>query len=220
MLKNREEAGKKLAENFSNYRNKGALVLAIPNGGVEAGCIVAERLEAEFSLAISVKLPYPDDPASSFGSVAEDGSTFIHSHAYRWFTEDRIREIVSEQKQEIQRRISVLRRGHPLPRIKNRTVIIIDEGITKGATMQSIINMCRKSHAKRIMVGVAVASREITDMLTRKVDKMVVLEKPLSFRNVSQVYEEWDPVEESEVPDIIDALLKVANDYQESREVA
>lgn len=220
MFKNRNEAGNKLVEKLKQYQDKEALVLAIPNGGVEIGCLVANALNAEFSMAISVKLPYPDDPSTSFGSVSEDGSTFIYPHAYRWFSDEKINEIVSSQKQEIQRRISVLRRGHPLPRIKNRTVIIIDEGITRGATMRSIINMCRKSHAKEIIVGVPVCSREIVDLISPQVDKMIVLEKPLTFRKVSQVYQEWDALEESDVQDTIESVLHRNEDFRESREVA
>ncbi len=217
MFQNRKEAGKKLAEAFSKYQNKGVVVLAIPNGGVEIGCEVSKYLHAEFALAFSLKLSYPDDPHSSFGSIAEDGSTHIHSHAYRWFNDEKINDIIRERKQEIQRKISVLRKGQSLPKIKNRTVIIIDEGLTKGATVQSVIKMCRHFNASKILLGVPVSSREACDSIARQVDKIVVLEKPLTFKSVAQVYREWKPLSEDEVLEILERFSCKDNASGESR---
>ncbi len=77
MFEDREDAGKKLARALSKYKNKKILVLGIPRGGVEVAYHVARYLNAELSLIVSRKLPYPDNPEAGFGAIAEDGSTFV-----------------------------------------------------------------------------------------------------------------------------------------------
>ncbi|MDD5506174.1 MAG: phosphoribosyltransferase family protein, partial [Candidatus Omnitrophica bacterium] len=77
MFKDREDAGKKLAKALKGYKDKGVLVLGIPRGGVIVGYEVAKALNADFSIVISRKLPYPGNPEFGFGAIAEDGSMFI-----------------------------------------------------------------------------------------------------------------------------------------------
>jgi len=81
MFEDRKDAGRKLAAALEQYKNSDVLVLAIPKGGVEIGYQVASYLDADFSLLISRKLPYPDNPESGFGAIAEDGSIFINQNA-------------------------------------------------------------------------------------------------------------------------------------------
>ena len=84
MFRDRVDAGRRLACALEKYRGSGALVLAIPRGGAVVGDEVARHLEADFSLVVSRKLPFPADPESGFGAIAEDGSVFIHEAAARW----------------------------------------------------------------------------------------------------------------------------------------
>lgn len=137
MFDNRKDAGEKLGRALEKYRDKGVLVLAIPKGGVEVGYEVTKYLNAEFSIIISRKLPFPDNPESGFGAVAEDGSMFIFDFAKDFFPPEMIDSILSEQRSEIERRIAVLRKGKPLPEIKGRTVILVDDGIAMGSTMRA-----------------------------------------------------------------------------------
>ena len=81
MFRDRVDAGRRLACALEKYRGSGALVLAIPRGGAVVGDEVARHLEADFSLVVSRKLPFPADPESGFGAIAEDGSVFIHEAA-------------------------------------------------------------------------------------------------------------------------------------------
>jgi len=161
---------------------------------------VANQLNLDLSLVFSIKLPYPDDDQTSFGAVAENGNIFIHSYAYRWFSESTIHEIIDNKKQDIRNRINVLRNGMPLPQIKNKNVIIIDDGISRGASVYSVVKLCQNFLAKKIIIAVPVAPREINDLISRKVDKLIVLEKPLTFTSISQVYSNWEEVTE---PDVI-----------------
>src|SRR5690554_2693887 len=203
MFKNRKDAGEKLAKALERYREENPIILAIPRGGVEVGLQVAAKLNAEFSLIIARKLPFPDNPEAGFGAIAEDGSTFILEDAYYWLEGVTIERIKQQQIAEIERRIKTLRGGKPLPEIKGRTVILIDDGIAMGSTMRAAIELCRNREAGKVVVAVPVAGREVAKELQKKVDDLIVLETPAYFRAVAQVYERWYDVSDEEVLDLL-----------------
>lgn len=204
MFENRADAGRKLARALGKYRGGNALVLAIPRGGAVVGFEVASHLGAEFSLIVSRKLPFPDEPESGFGAIVEDGSTFIFREAARWVPPADIDRIIKEQKLEIARRIEVLRRGKPLPPIRGRTVILVDDGIAMGSTMRAAVMMCRRGKAGRVVVAAPVAGLEVAEEMERLADDAVILETPPFFRAVAQVYRTWYDLDDDEVLEIMD----------------
>ncbi|MDD5405476.1 MAG: phosphoribosyltransferase family protein [Sulfurovaceae bacterium] len=203
MVKDRKDAGQKLALALQKYKIDDALVLAIPRGGVEPGYEIAKALNYDFSLIICRKLPYPYNTESGFGAIAEDGSIYINQRAAYDLQDQEIEEIIAEQAQEIQRRIKELRSGKPLPAIKDRTVILVDDGIAMGSTMFVAVELCKKQGAKKIIIAVPVASAHAIETFSKMVDEMVVLESPANFYAVAQVYENWYDVSDEEVLDII-----------------
>jgi predicted phosphoribosyltransferase len=204
MFKDRQEAGKRLANTLEQYKNKNVLVLAIPRGGVEIGFQVAKSLHADFSILISRKLPYPDNPEAGFGALVEDGSTIILKGATLWIPEKKIKEIIKEQREEIKRRIRILRKGKLLPEIKGRTVILVDDGLAMGSTMRAAVELCRKRKAQQIVVAVPVAGERVSDEMDKIVDKTVILEIPPFFQAVAQVYMNWYDVQDNEVLEILE----------------
>lgn len=203
MFKNRKDAGEKLAKALEKYRTEKPIILAIPRGGVEVGLQVAAKLNADFSLIIARKLPFPDNPEAGFGAIAENGSTFIHGNAHYWLAGETIERIKQQQFAEIERRIKALRGGNPLPEITGRTVILIDDGIAMGSTMRAAIELCKNRKAGKIVVAVPVAGREVAEELQEKVDDFIVLETPAYFRAVAQAYERWYDVSDEEVLDLL-----------------
>lgn len=204
MFEDRKDAGEKLAKALAKYKDKDVLVLSIPRGGVEVGYQVAKYLNAEFSLIVTRKLPFPDNPESGFGAVAEDGSTFIYESYSYYLSEETINKIIREQKQEIERRIDVLRKGMPLPEVQNKTVILIDDGIAMGSTMSASIKLCKNRKAKKIVVAAPVSGEEMADKLGKMVDEVVILERPRFFQAVAQVYRNWYDVPDQEVIEILE----------------
>ncbi len=204
MFQDRRDAGQRLAAALETYRSKHTLVLAIPRGGVEVGYQVAQYLTAGFSIIISRKLPFPDEPEAGFGAVAEDGSTFINPQATRWVDQDMIAGIIEQQKREIKRRVDVLRKGLPLPGIENQIVVLVDDGIAMGSTMRVSIDLCRNRRAKKIIVAVPVTGRQVEKEIGKLVDEIVVLEKPRFFHAVAQIYKNWYDVSDEEVIQIMD----------------
>ncbi len=199
MFEDRKDAGERLARALEKYKNKKVLVLAIPRGGIEVGYEVAKYLNADLSILVSRKLPYPDNPEAGFGAIAEDESTFIFEDAARWLSKETIDRIIKEQKQEIKRRIEVLRKGRPLPEITNRVVILVDDGIAMGSTMRAAIMLCKNKKVRKIIVAAPVSGRAVAEEIGKMVDEIVILEKPVFFQAVAQVYRNWCDVSDEEV---------------------
>lgn len=199
MFRDRRDAGKQLADQLEEYQDEDVLVLAVPRGGVEVGVEVAEALAADFSLLIARKLPYPDQPEAGFGAVAEDGSAVILETASQRVHPQVVQRVIEEQRQEIERRVAVLRKGQPLPVIKDRTIILVDDGIAMGSTMRAAIKLCKKQGPATLVVAVPVAGARVKKIIEDLVDRLVVLETPRFFRVVAQVYQDWYDVPDQEV---------------------
>lgn len=208
MFENRKDAGKRLAKALEKYKDEDGLVLAIPKGGVEVGYEIAKCLNWAFSMLISRKLPFPDDPEAGFGAVAEDGSTIILDYAARHLSPEIIEKIIQQQKQEIKRRITILRKGKPLPRMVGQTVILVDDGIAMGSTMRAAILLCENRRAKKIIVASPVAGPHIAADLANIVRDVIILEKPAFFHAVAQAYANWYDVPDDEVIHILDGWTK------------
>lgn len=217
MFKDRKDAGFQLADALPQYRKKNVLVLAIPRGGVEVGWYLARELEAELDMIICRKLPFPTNPESGFGAIAEDGSICILCEYADPLSRETIAAVKEEQREEIKRRVAVLRGNRPFPDIRDRTVILTDDGIAMGATMRAAIQMCRNRNAGKIVAAAPVAGkftkREINDL----VDELLVLETPLNFKAVAQVYEKWHDATDDEVLELLkhtDSSQQIKDRYE------
>ena len=203
MFKDRKEAGQKLGRALEVYKEREGIVLAIPKGGVEVGYYVAKRLEAPLSMVVVRKLPLPENPEAGFGAIAEDGSVFFIERVSRGLSIDVTQRILKEQKQEIDRRIEILREGKPLPALTGKTAILVDDGIAMGSTMQAAIILCKNKKAKEIVVASPVAGPPTAAELAEVVDEIVILEKPTFFHAVAKVYKNWYDVPDDEVINIM-----------------
>lgn len=204
MFEDRSDAGTKLGRALEHYRDRAVLVCAIPRGGVEVGFHVASHLHADFSIIVSRKLPFPCSPESGFGAIAEDGSVFLCPGFESMVHPDDAARVMKEQRGEIRRRVAELRSGRKLPRMKDRTVILVDDGIAMGSTMRVSIALCRKGRAGRLVVAVPVAGRETAVQIGALVDEIMVLEMPPRFMAVAQVYRYWHDVSDEEVCTIME----------------
>jgi predicted phosphoribosyltransferase len=199
MFRDRTDAGIRLARELEKYKGTGALVLAIPRGGVEVGYQVARHLGADFSIIITRKLPFPENPESGFGAIAEDGSAFMAEGARHQVPQATVEKIAEEQKREIRRRIEALRGGRPLPDVEGRAVILVDDGIAMGSTMGASIMLLRNRKAGRVVAAAPVAGARTAAEMGKLADEVVVVEVPSYFYAVAQVYENWYDVPDEEV---------------------
>ncbi|WP_456391190.1 phosphoribosyltransferase [Hydrogenimonas sp.] len=203
IFRDRKDAGERLALALIHYKKENPVVLAIPRGGTEVGFEVAKALNADFDLLIARKLPFPDNPESGFGAIAEDGSLYIIPYYAQILDPKLVEAIVEYQKDEIVRRIEVLRGGRPITQIAGRTVILVDDGIAMGSTMHAAIEFCKHHGASKIVVAAPVASPRVKAELENIVDDVVVLSTPYDFMAVADAYENWYDVSDEEVLSIM-----------------
>jgi putative phosphoribosyl transferase len=161
MFIDRTNAGIKLEKQLVQYEGKNTIVLSIPRGGVPVGFEVAKKLHAKFSLIIVRKLPFPNNPDEAFGAIAEDDSLVLLRGASVSISAQNIELITDEQKKEIQRRIDILRGGHPLLNIENNILILVDDGAYIRSPMQASINMCSHMNPHNLIVASPVGSPEV-----------------------------------------------------------
>jgi putative phosphoribosyl transferase len=196
LFKNRKDAAEQLALSLKNYKNKNALVLGIPRGGAEIGYYVAQALNAEFSVIITKKIPHPKQPEYGIGAMCEEGTVYLDQETV--IPENILSSILKGIKDEISRRVLLYRNGKPLPEMKDRVVIIVDDGIATGVTLVAAIQLCKKHKPEKIVVAVPVSGSNFnTDIHTA--DELVILYQPSYFLGVGQAYEDFSQLTDDEV---------------------
>jgi len=149
-------------------------------------------------------LPMPDDPEAGIGAISETGEIVWQPQA-NFYSKEKIEEILREQRKEIKKRIAVLREGKKLPNLEGKIVILIDDGIAMGSTMEAAIKTAKKEGAKEIVVASPVGGKEIIEKIRKMADRTICLEIPELFYAVAQAYKNWYDVSDEEV---IDALSR------------
>ncbi|MDQ1280608.1 MAG: putative phosphoribosyl transferase [Thermoproteota archaeon] len=207
-FRNREEAAKKLVSELLEYRWKNPMILAIPRGGVVVAYEIAKALNAPLDLIIPRKMGAPGNPELAIGAVTEDGTTILNQRLVEdlGIAKDFIELEKANQIQEIKRRTKAYRSDSPLPDLKNKTIILVDDGIATGATMKAAIRSVRKQNPLFIIVAIPVAPPDTVKELSKEVDKLVcpVVFEP--FFAIGQFYEDFSQVSDEEVI----RLLKLA----------
>lgn len=156
MFADRAAAGAALAKMVQGYHGSDALVLAIPAGGVPVAVEIAERLALPLDLAPVSKVLLPWTTESGYGAVAFDGSVWIDESAVARFglSQKPVERAVSAARARVERRMSELRGGRPLPGLSGRPVILVDDGIAAGSTMRAAIAAVRAEQPLTLVVAV------------------------------------------------------------------
>lgn len=203
MFKDRKDAGKKLADRLKKYKGKDVVILAIPRGGIAVGCEISRVIKAPLFALVVRKLPFPHDPEAGFGAVAEDGSVTLLEGAASWLPRETIERIIKEQIAETKKRIAILRGNRPLPPIKDKIAVLVDDGLAMGATMLAAVKYCRDKGAGKVVVAVPISGEDAASLISAAADETVILEKPAYFQAVAQGYENWYDVPYEEAARIL-----------------
>jgi predicted phosphoribosyltransferase len=158
-FQDRREAGRELVRFMGAGPTEGAIVLAVPRGGVEVGLPVAEALEAELALVFVRKLPIPDSPEAGFGAVALDGSTSINDGLVRevGISDDEIEKIKAEVLEEVRRRAREYAGTAEPPEVEGRAVFLVDDGLASGYTMVAAAKMVARGQPRSMTLAVPVS---------------------------------------------------------------
>ncbi len=200
-LRDRHEAGVRLAERLLAYRGTDAVVLAIPRGGVPVGLEIARRLGLPLDLLLVRKVGAPTDPEYGLGAVAEGGIRVLDRARARDLgeSESSLEPVIARELAEIDRRSRIYRAGRPAIDIGGRTVIVVDDCIATGGTVRAAVLALRAKGARRIVLALGVSPASTARSLAKEVDELVAVLTPEVFYAVGEWYLSFPPVEDEEV---------------------
>lgn len=205
MFCNREDAAEQLAAKLKGRSFYRPLVLAIPRGGVVTGVVLARELGAELDVVLSRKLRAPGQPELALGAISEDGKVYLtqHTRELLGLTEDDMTEERRHQLGEIARRKKLFRAVRPQAPIADRSIIVTDDGIATGSTMIAALQAVKTQKPREVIVAVPVASPDRLTEVSRWCDDVVCLHAPEMFWAVGQFYDDFRPVEDEEVVEML-----------------
>ncbi len=201
LLRDRVDAGQRLAEMLDRFRDERPVVLALPRGGVPVAYEIARHLAAPLDVFVVRKIGAPGNPEYGLGAIAEDGT--------RWIDEPRMREAgyslrelgptITEEEREVRRRAAAYRHGRPLTEVRDRFVILVDDGVATGGTLRVAIRSVKAHHPRRLVVALGVAPKDTLQVLGREVDEVVAVLVPKVFFAVGEWYVHFDQVSDGEL---------------------
>jgi putative phosphoribosyl transferase len=211
---NRTEAGKLLASKLIQYANRpDVLVLGIPRGGVPVAVEVATALNAPLDICLVRKLGVPGNKELAMGAISTGGVQVLNEDLLDWLriSGHTIAAVGDRELQELQRRDLLYRGDRSLPTIRQRIVIVVDDGLATGATMRAAIGVLKHQQPQRLIIAVPVAPLDTCNELRAEVDEMVCLITPKYFSGIGRWYEDFTQTTDEEVCELLTGSELVQN---------
>ena len=205
-FRNRNEAGRLLAEKLTAYANRSdVLVLALPRGGVPVAYEVARCLGAPLDVFLVRKLGVPGYEELAMGAVATSGVRVLNDQIVNGLGIPSyvIDAVAAQEQQELERRERLYRGSRPPPDVRGRTLILVDDGLATGATMRAAVMALRQLQPARIVVATPTASPEICEELRSEVDEVICAITPEPFLAVGHWYEDFSQTTDDEVRNLL-----------------
>lgn len=202
----REAAGRMLASKLQEHR--GALVLALPRGGLPVASPIAAALGGTLDVLVARKLGAPGQDEFAIGAVTAQGDRVLNEQALRhlWLPPGYLERKTAEQ-QEVARRREAFFRGVRAPEpLAGRVVILVDDGVATGMTMRAAIAAARRQAPARLVVAAPVMAPDTYRELATLADEVVALAVPAGFRAVGQFYENFPQLSDEEARDVLLAV--------------
>jgi putative phosphoribosyl transferase len=205
-FRDRTEAGELLAEELTSYADKpNVIVLALPRGGVPVGAQVARKLNVPLDVFVVRKLGLPGHPELAMGAIAIGGVRVINRDLVDGL---RIPELVidavaAQEQEELMRRRHAYRGDLPAPEVRDKTVILVDDGIATGSTMIVAVAALRQLKAGRIVVAAPVIPQSTFHQIHHAADEVVAVIVPEKFYGVGQWYEDFSQTTDDEVRQLL-----------------
>ena len=207
-FRDRVDAGQKLAARLTEYAGRpDVLVLALPRGGVPVGAEVARALGVPLDVFLVRKLGVPGHAELAMGAIAAGGLQVLSEALIRdlGLPPSLVQQVAARERLELDRRDRLFRGSRPPISVRGRTILLIDDGLATGSTMQAAVMALRPQGPARIVVAAPVGARETCERLLRIADDVVCLEMPEPFTAVGLWYERFDQTSDEEVTRLLAA---------------
>ena len=201
-FRDRMEAGEQLAVPLLPYANHpDGLVLALPRGGVPVAAEVAKALALPLEICLVRKLGLPEQPELAMGAIASDGILVLNHPVIRRFQVSRqqLLQVAALERQELERRRQLYQAGRPSSPLRDRLVILIDDGIATSATLRAAIAWVSRQHPQRIVIAAPVASPDTCALLQKRVQEVICLITPSPLDSIGKWYQNFSQTSDQEV---------------------
>jgi putative phosphoribosyl transferase len=203
---NRTEAGRLLAEKLVEYAGRtDVIVLGLPRGGVPVAYEVAKRWGVPLDVFIVRKLGVPGFEELAVGAIASGGVRVLNEDVMRALpnADETIESVTAKETAELERREQSYRDGRPAPELRDRIVILVDDGLATGATMRAAVKALRQRGAAKIVVAVPVGPPDTCRELEEQADETICLCTPEFFQAVGQYYEDFSQTSDEDVRELL-----------------
>ena len=211
---NRAEAGRLLAEKLEKYADRDdVIVLGLPRGGVPVAYEVAKSLRVPLDVFIVRKLGVPGFEELAAGAIASGGVRVLNEDVLRALpnADEIIESVTVKETAELERRENSYRDDRPAPELRDRVVILVDDGLATGATMRAAVKALRQRGVAKIVVAVPVGPPDTCREFEDEADETICASAPEFFQAVGQYYEDFSQTSDEEVRDL---LARSAEDRQ------
>jgi predicted phosphoribosyltransferase len=205
MVFNRADAGRKLADVIAfRWDKKDVIVVGIQRGGVVVASEIAKKFELPLELILVKKIAHPLSDEVAIGAVSLDSMLLENSRDYDpcWLS------IEIERKRVRIGEMRDLFKVHPTPQVRDKVIILVDDGVATGFTLLHAIDLLRQQLPTEIIVAVPVCPKELVSTIESKVDAFYCLEIQSVFHSIGQFYQRFDQVEDEEVNSVLDENKK------------
>jgi len=189
------------------YARQNAVVVAIPRGGVVVGHEIAQQLGLVLDIVLTKKIGAPTNPEFAVGSIDSQGNAILDEQVLQQLgiSPEGMEEEITRLQALLEKKYRLLRGDHPIIDIEDKTVILVDDGIATGKTMQAAIRSVRAHGASYVVLAVPVAPEPLVHELNEMVDEVQVLYTPALFASVSQFYDNFEQISDDEVRELLDS---------------
>jgi predicted phosphoribosyltransferase len=201
----RARAGKELARALGKMDPEKTVVLGIPRGGVIVAKYLALELGAPLDIILARKIGAPGNPEFAVGAIGEDGHVYLNQEYARQAGADEAYIEGEKQRQmaEIKRRAAIFRKVHPPIPLKDRTVIVTDDGVATGATFEAALWSARAEKPRKLIAAIPVGPEDTLRRLAQGSDALVCLRVPEDFYALSKFYLHFEQVDDAQVLEIL-----------------
>lgn len=202
MFKDRFDAGEKLAKELTAYQDRqDVFIFAIPRGGVEVGQAIADSLHVPLDVVVTRKIGMPGHEELAIGAVDRDGRVVLRDQNI--VDADTLKTLIDKACAEIARRELIYQRGKEPLNVEKKIVILVDDGIATGMTMEAAIGWTRRQEPKKVVLAVPVVASDTLERLRLLVDECVILEVPDLFFAVGMFYNEFPQLSDGDVVSLL-----------------
>lgn len=219
-FRDRTEAGQRLAKKLSHYVGRDdVVVLALPRGGVPVAFEVASSLRAPLDVFVVRKLGVPGHEELAMGAVATGGVMVLNESVLKGLDIGRhvIERVKDRETEELERRELLYRDGRPPIDVRDRTAILVDDGLATGSTMRAAVEALKRLEPARVVVATPVASASVCAQFEKEVDEVVCVVTPEPFYAVSYWYDDFAQTTDDEIRELIERAVGRSPSTEEGR---